>query len=158
MGTVSGASSSAVGTRVNSSHRIACVVVGIVFLIAGVGKLLLPVLTPLLYPGAPTFADVLASLGVPFAKAMAVAVSAAEIATGVALLAGRLVFLASVAMIGNMLGALATLSIPATFLGKPLRLGGLSLGNEIWRVPLEVALIAALAWIAYAYRPKFGKA
>jgi uncharacterized membrane protein YphA (DoxX/SURF4 family) len=125
---------------------------GLVFLGAGVGKLLLPLLIPLIKPGLPNFGQVLAALGVPLPVLTSFAVCAIEIAGGLALLMRRFVPLACLILAVDMIGALASLSVPATFLGRPLSIGGLTLGNEIWRVPLEAGLLVALLVIFLQHR------
>jgi uncharacterized membrane protein YphA (DoxX/SURF4 family) len=123
--------------------------VGVIFVFAGVGKLSLSWLIPLVRPGSPDFAAVLAAIGMPWPAAMSVAVCLVEILGGLALLGNRLVPVAGAALALDMIGALATLSVPATFLGRRVVLGGLSLGDEIWRVPLEIALLAASMFLAH---------
>jgi hypothetical protein len=52
----------------------------------------------------------------------------------------------------DMLGALTTVSVPATFFGRPVTLGGITLGDEVWRVPLEATLLVTLGWLASGRR------
>lgn len=52
---------------------------GLVFLAAGAGKLLLPILIPHLRPGSPTFPEALAALGVPLPVLTAYLVCALEV-------------------------------------------------------------------------------
>jgi uncharacterized membrane protein YphA (DoxX/SURF4 family) len=127
--------------------RIARIVVGVVFLVAGSGKLMLPLIARL-RPGTPTFAEVLLAIHVPLPVATGLAVCALEIAGALALLFGRRVRLASLLLAADMIGALVSLSVPATFFGRPVTVGAFTLGNEIWRVPLEATLLVVLAWLA----------
>jgi putative oxidoreductase len=124
------------------------IVAGLIFTSAGLGKLLILPLIAHYRPGTPTFGDVLAAVHVPMPALTALGVCALEIAGGLALLVGRYVRLAGVALAGDMLGALASLSVPATFFGRPAHVGGFTLGNEIWRVPLEASLLGAVIWLA----------
>ncbi len=123
------------------------IAVGVIFVFAGVGKLLLPVLIPILKPGAPDFAAVLDAVHVPLPKLTAVAICLLEIVGGLALIGKRLVLPASVLLAGNMGGALVSVSVPA-HLGRPVQLGGLTIGNEWWRLPLELGLVVSLSIIA----------
>ncbi len=129
------------------SHRWLQIVAGGVFVFAGIGKLLLPLLIPIAKPGAPDFAAVLGAVHVPFPALAAIAVCTLEIAGGLALIGKRLVLPASLLLAGNMGGALVSLSVPA-HLGRPVQLGGLTIGNEWWRLPLELGLVVALLAIA----------
>jgi hypothetical protein len=52
-----------------------------------------------------------------------------------------------------MIGAMATLSVPAAF-GRPLVLGGPTLGDEPWRLPLEAALLAGCVFAGRLQRPR----
>ena len=118
----------------------------VVFVVAGVGKLTSPLFAPLVLPGAPTFGDVLASLGVPLPYVTAPVVSVVELVGGLTLLAGRQPWMAvaSVVLAVDMMVALATLSLPSTFV-QPIVVNGLTLGNELWRLPLELgALVGVL--------------
>ncbi len=126
---------------------------GLIFLVAGVVKLFLPVIIPMIRPGLPDFGQVLAALGMPMPVAMSYVICAVEIGGGVALLLGRCVPLACLVLVGDMVGALVTLSVPATFLGHPLHVGGIALGNEPWRVPLELGLLVALIVLGELWRP-----
>jgi uncharacterized membrane protein YphA (DoxX/SURF4 family) len=136
----------------DKQKRLLRLAVGVVFLVAGTGKALLPVLIPLVKPGLPTFGQILAALGVPLPVVTGYLVCAVEIGGGLALLTDRFVPLTCIVLIGDMLGALVSLSVPATFLGRPLQIGGLTLGNEPWRVPLELALLVALAALGRPWR------
>jgi uncharacterized membrane protein YphA (DoxX/SURF4 family) len=124
------------------------IVVGVIFLVAGFGKLLLPVVRPMLHQTVPTFGDVLAALHIPYPVATSFVVSGFELAGGLALLLRRYVQPVSALLAGDMIAALLTLSGPATFFGRPLVIGGFTLGNEFWRVPLEGTLLVLLIWFA----------
>ena len=127
---------------------IARIVAGLVFIVAGFGKLVVLPIVARLRPGIPTFAAVLAAVHVPLPFLTSLAVCTLEIVGGVALLTRRFVRPASALLALDMLGALISLSVPATFFHRPVVLGSITLGNEIWRVPLEVSLFLALLWLA----------
>jgi len=116
--------------------------VGSVFLIAGTGKLLLPVAGG----AVPTFATVLAAMQMPHPDALALSICLTEITAGTALLLDRKIRLASCALGCVLIGALATFSIPSTF-GAPLVVQGWELGREPFRIPLEAGLLLALIGI-----------
>jgi uncharacterized membrane protein YphA (DoxX/SURF4 family) len=137
-----------------SVERALQVVVGLVFVVAGLGKLALPFLIPYVRPGSPTFADVLGAIGLPMPETTALVICVVELAGGALLLGGRLPRLAAIALAGDMVGALVTLSVPATFFGQPVQLGGLELGAEPWRVPLEAGLLVVCLGLARPWRPK----
>gem|GEM_PF-3123843 len=125
-----------------SPQRIAQTIIGITFVFAGTGKLLLP-----LAGGAvPTFALVLGEMGLPQPELLAPCICGMEITGGLALIRDRYRKQASLVLGSVLLGALATFSIPSTF-GSPLVVQGFELGREFFRIPLEAGLLAALVWI-----------
>jgi len=116
--------------------------IGMIFLVAGTGKLLLP-----LAGGAiPTFQLVLEAIGLPQPALMALAICLMEVTGGIALIKNRYRKSASLVLGSILLGALTTFSIPST-LSTPLVVQGLELGREFFRIPLEGGLLCALVWI-----------
>ncbi len=132
-----------------TKKRIARISIGITFVIAGTGKLLLP-----LAGGAvPTFPTVLETMGIPLPELLAPFICGIEITGGLALIRNRYLKPASLLLASILLGALATFSIPSTF-GSPLIVQGLELGTEFFRIPLELGLLAALVWINRRDNPR----
>jgi uncharacterized membrane protein YphA (DoxX/SURF4 family) len=126
---------------------------GLIFAVAGIGKLLLPLIARA-HPEIPTFADVLAAIHVPHPVLAGIAICVLEILGAMALFFGRLIRPACAWLAADMIGAMVTLSVPATFFGKAVVARGLTLGNELWRVPLEATLLAALLWLAASERKR----
>lgn len=147
---------SAPGRSETHGRRIVRIGVGLSFLGAGAFKLALPLLIPHLKPGAPNFGEILAAAGVPLPGLVAVAVCLIEMAGGLALLTGRLLPWASGVLAGDLVGAMVTLSVRGTFVA-PLRVKGLALGGEFWRLPVEVGLLLALLWLGRPWRLLVGR-
>jgi uncharacterized membrane protein YphA (DoxX/SURF4 family) len=70
-----------------------------------------------------------------------------EVACGVLLWRGRHVRIASALLALDMLGAILTVGVPGR-MGKNLEIGGVRIGGEPWRLPLEVLLLLGCAWLA----------
>jgi uncharacterized membrane protein YphA (DoxX/SURF4 family) len=90
---------------------------------------------------------------VPQAQLVANAVCALEILGGLLLIAGTAVRPVAVLLAANMIGAIVTLSGPGAF-GKPVHIREWELGAEPWRLPVEVAMLVAMVWLAARKRPQ----
>lgn len=101
------------------------------------------------------FAAVLAQSGAPVPRFFALAVPLLEIGGGAALLLNRYSRLAAMALAVDMICAVALVGGPGAR-GIRFRAGSYTVGGEVWRVPLEVALLVGLVLIA-SYRDGEGE-
>lgn len=126
---------------------------GLIFVFAGVGKALLPVLIPALGLDAPSFPEVLREIGIPFPVLSAALVCALEIVGGLSLTNGKWAKLFIPLLAMDMLGAILSVGLPAS-LGTPIIVEGIAIGSESWRLPLEGGLLAALIWTWWREVPR----
>lgn len=133
-------------------RAISFVGLGTFFMGTGLFKLL-ERLHPSVPRGPAGFARFLAAAGVPAPRIAAPVVCALEISCGLALIwvAGQpgrrraaIQAIAGALLVVDMLGALATAGLPGLF-GRPVTVDGVALAREVWRVPLELGLLAIAA-------------
>lgn len=112
-----------------------------VFILAGTFKLLVP------------FSEVLAQMNVPLPEFAGRAIPLLEIIGGTALLAHRfvpqkVVRVLSLLLAVNMMFAILLVGVPG-LLGRAHRVQNHEIGNEAWRVPLEIVLFISTLWFAW---------
>jgi uncharacterized membrane protein YphA (DoxX/SURF4 family) len=134
-------------TRVDTTL---CLGVGLLFVAAGLLKFLLPP-GPGFQGGARGFGQMLATLNVPLPMVFGYLVPATEVLGGLGLITRRHKRLWTVPLIVDMVMAITLVGLPGT-LGRPVRIGSVAIGDEPWRLPLEVGLLIALLWL---WRPQF---
>lgn len=110
---------------------------GIVFVLAGTFKLF----------SIGGFAEVLRQSGAPLPAFFAVIIPATEIGGGAALLKNFQVRPVATILAVEMVFALVLVGAPG-MRGARFRAGGFTIGGEAWRVPLEIALLGALVFLA----------
>jgi len=133
-----------------TAHHIIRRIAGVVFVLAGTFKVLLWGWHRL-HPDAPDFAAALRQLGVPFAEASALAVPIVEIVAGFFLLRGHWVRLSAVVLAIDMTVAILLVGLPG-WRGRPLQIGAQTIGQEPWRLPLELLLLGAVLWLIWKPR------
>lgn len=128
--------------------------VGLFFVGAGLTKLVAS-LGPGMAAGPAGFAEYLAAAGVPFPELNAWLVCFVEIGAGLGVALGAMIpavrrgtRLFALALAGDMAVAMATVGV-RTVLGDPIRLGGVALTNEPYRLPLELGLFLAMAYLLW---------
>ncbi len=99
-------------------------------------------LAPQVLAGTPLLAPARAALFLT-----ALIVPPLEVGCGVLLWRGSSVRLGSALLALDMLGAIASVGVPGR-LGRSAQVSGIKVGAEPWRLPLEVALLLACAWLA----------
>ena len=124
-----------------SIQNIARIASGTIFVLAGAFKLLVP------------FGDLLAQMNVPFPQIAGRAVPLLEIIGGAILLLHRkfpqsLVRLFSLALAIDMVFAIILVGAPG-MQGRVQKIQNHAIGEEPWRVPLEVALLVSTLWFAW---------
>jgi uncharacterized membrane protein YphA (DoxX/SURF4 family) len=124
--------------------------VGLLFVAAGLLKLLLPPSGPGFQGGARGFGQLLATLHVPLPIVFGHLVPAAEVLGGLGLMTHRYRRVWAVPLIIDMVMAISLVGLPGA-LGRPVRIGSVVIGDEPWRLPLEVVLLAVLLWL---WRPQ----
>lgn len=129
------------------THRILRRIAGGAFVLAGAFKVLLWA-WHLVQPSAPNFAAALAQLGVPFAEVFALGVPLIEIVGGYLILRGQLIRLSAAVLAIDMIVAIALVGLPG-LLGRSLRIGEQAIGQEAWRLPLELVLLTAMLWLIW---------
>ena len=138
--------------QMNSPHdspfdRSARLFAAVVFLGAGSFKLAANV-SQLVAPGRlPDFAAFLQVLEVPFPHVVAWAVPLLEVVGAACLFTRRFERIAAALLACDMAVAIASVGVPG-LLGRPVRLGLYAVGQEPWRLPLEIALLLACLRIA----------
>lgn len=135
-----------------NTHLIVRRTAGSLFILAGTFKVLLWGWHRL-QPDAPDFASALRQLGVPFAEAAALAVPIVEIVAGIFLLRGQWVRLSAAVLAIDMLVAIVLVGLPG-WRGQPLQIGAQAIGQEPWRLPLELLLLLAVLWLVWKPRPE----
>lgn len=124
-------------SKIQNSARIAS---GTIFVLAGTFKLLVP------------FGDLLAQMHVPFPQIAGRAVPLLEIGGGAILLLHRkfpqtVVRLLSLALAFDMIIAIVLVGAPG-LLGNARTIQNHEVGNEKWRVPLEIFMLISTLWFA----------
>jgi putative oxidoreductase len=112
-------------------------------------------------PDGPTgFAQYLAAIGVPFPLLSAYMVCLVEMLCGVGLVLsaflpapGILTRLTALPLFVDMAVATVTVGIP-NLLGHPVMLDGVAVTNQIWRLPLEAGLLAAMIYLLVRPLPR----
>ncbi len=133
-----------------SAYNAARRVVGGLFTLTGLFKVLVwprffafcAQLAPQVLKGTPALAPLRAALFLT-----ALIVPPLEVIGGVFLWRGRRVRLSSALLVLDMLGAIASVGVPGR-LGKSTAVAGMKIGDETWRLPLEMTLLLACAWLA----------
>ena len=115
------------------------------FVLAGAFKFLVP------------FGTALAQLGVPLPALFGVLVPLVEVLCGLGLVLRRkmplrlarfgIARICAALLAFDMMAAIALVGLPGA-LGHPLRAGGHTIGDEVWRLPLEIALLVVAAHTA----------
>lgn len=118
-----------------------------VFIVAGAFKVLLWA-WHWWQPSAPSFGAMLTQLGVPFASAVALAVPLLEVVAGFCILRGYLVRACAALLAIDMVVAIALVGWPG-WRGRVVNIGQQSIGQEPWRLPLELLLLAAMLWLVW---------
>lgn len=118
----------------NAGWNVARIVAGLLFVAAGAFKFVVP------------FTPALAALGVPLPALFGVLVPLVEVLGGLSLILRRRVPVrvarfATALLALDMLTAITLVGVPGA-LGHPLRVGGIFIGDEAWRLPLEILLLA----------------
>lgn len=124
------------------SRRIA-VTAGVLFVAAGAFKLLLAARGGSTPSVGSAFADFLEQLGVPFPAFFAIAVPLVEVAGGAGLVFNRAPRLWAGLLACDMAAAIYLVGAP----GRKIQVGAHSVGGEAWRLPLEMILLLAMAWL-----------
>lgn len=119
---------------------------GILFILTGLLKLLMPAPGSGWHAGGRGFGEALATLGVPFPAFFGYAVPGLELLGGISLCAGRGTRYASALLAFDMLVAIKLVGGPGAR-GQVLKVGQHSIGTEAWRLPLEVILLLAMLWL-----------
>lgn len=126
--------------------NVARLTAGWLFVLAGAFKFFVP------------FSAALAQLGVPLPALFGVLVPLVEVLGGLSLVLRRKLPLrvarfCAALLAFDMAAAIALVGVPGA-LGHPLRVGGVTIGDEAWRLPLEIALlIVALREALYLDTP-----
>lgn len=123
------------------------VTAGILFILTGLLKLLMPAPGPGWHAGGRGFGEVLAMLGVPFPAFFGYAVPGLEVLGGLSLITNRGSRYAAALLAIDMLMAIKLVGGPGAR-GQALKVGQHSIGTEPWRLPLEVILLLAMLWLA----------
>lgn len=129
------------------------VTAGILFILTGLLKLLMPAPGPGWHAGGRGFGEALATLGVPFPALFGYAVPGLEVLGGISLCANQAARYASAALAFDMLVAIKLVGWPGAR-GHALKVGAHSIGAEPWRLPLEVVLLFAMLWLTFAAPPR----
>ena len=128
---------------------------GLLFVGTG-GFKLLGTLAPGLPAGAAGFAVLLEHVGVPFPLLAAYAVCQLELGGGLLLCLKVQVRAIACLLAIDMACALGLVGLPA-LLGHPVQLGSLAVGQEPWRVPLELGLLAAMGYLGWHETGRFAR-
>lgn len=129
--------------------RIIRIISGILFILAGLFKFLLPILTAGLAAGPESFGAMLSLLRVPLALLWGYVVPGVELIGGLGLILNRGVRLWAILLAIDMVAAMVLVGLPGV-LGHPLMVGTTKIGSEVWRLPLEFTLLLAMLWLASA--------
>ncbi len=107
--------------------------------------------------GPEGFAQYLAAIGLPFPLFNAYMVCWVEMICGLGLLlsaflpaSGHLTRLCALPLAGDMIVALLTVGIPNLW-GSPVRMDGVAVTTQAWRLPLEATLLAMM--LLFLWRP-----
>lgn len=133
-----------------STQLIARRVVGGLFVVTGAFKMAIwprffafcGALAPQVLEGSALLAPARAALFLT-----ALIVPPLEVAAGIALWRNRRTRLCAALLALDMLGAILSVGVPGKF-GRSTEISGHKVGAEPWRLPLEVVLLLACAWIA----------
>lgn len=113
--------------------------------------------------GPEGFAQYLAAIGVPFPLFNAYMVCWVEMICGLGLLlsaflpaSGCLTRLCALPLAGDMIVALLTVGIP-NLLGSPVRMDGVAVTTQAWRLPLEASLLVIVLLFLWRPRPSSGR-
>jgi uncharacterized membrane protein YphA (DoxX/SURF4 family) len=96
---------------------------------------------------APGFASVLQVLGAPLPQVLGWGIPLLEVVGAWCLYTRHFERVAAALLALDMAGAIVTVGIPG-LLGRPVRVGELSIGAEPWRLPLEASLLLVCLRIA----------
>lgn len=128
--------------------RVLTVSAGVLFILAGAFKIGMVLPGGSTLAGQRAFAQMLVQLGVPLPLVFAAAIPALEIIGGIGLISGKGKRVWAALLAFDMIGAIFLVGIPGKS-GRAIAVGETKIGEEPWRLPLEIALLFLMLWIAF---------
>ncbi|MDF2441510.1 MAG: putative oxidoreductase [Abditibacteriota bacterium] len=132
-------------SRTLNAHLIVRRAAGSAFVLAGTFKVLLWG-WHLLHPNTSDFAAALHQLGVPMPALFALLLPVVEILAGLCLLRDQWIRAVAAILAIDIVTAIALVGLPG-WRGRALQIGAQSIGQEAWRLPLEMLLLVAMLWL-----------
>lgn len=99
------------------------------------------------------FATALERMGAPLPQVTAIGVPLLETVGGLSIFFNRWPRPFAALLAVNMAAAILLVGLPG-LQGRAEKVNGYTVGNEAWRVPLEVAMLAAMIYIAATKHPE----
>jgi len=124
---------------------------GVLFILTGAFKFIASAPGGSTLEGRRAFAQMLLQIGVPLPFIVAAAIPALEIVGGIGLIANRGARIWAALLAFNMIGAILLVGIPGKQ-GRGISLGETKIGEESWRLPLEIALLLMMIWLVFVPR------